>query len=612
MTAPLFDLAKLIELGGYKAGCLVAVDPELYTKYMSHLGRFVKHDEVTKNMVFLTALSAYTSDPINLFLRGESSIGKTYNVIQALKYFPKDDVWLLGGLSPTALVHSRGKLVDEHGEEINFNEKPEKPKKTDFADEYGFRHAFTEYKEQKEAWIKRLEKSRYLVDLTQKILVFLEAPHIETFNMLRPILSHDSFQISYKFTDKTAKGKLQTQHVVIHGFPATIFCTTQEKYVKDLATRGFTVTPEMTKEKYKAANLLTATKAAFPWIFDEDPDIEEMCSYIRFLKETLKELKVTVPFSRGLAEKFPSTFSRSMRDFQHVVNLIGISASFHYAQRPAITRKIKDASNEEEKEETYIMAVRDDFTRILNLWNEIRESTETSASGNIIRFFHQVVSELAKEKDEFTVEDLTDRWNSQFEDKKSSGVIRSWIKFLAEVGYVNAKPDPNDKRRNLVSVIKANEKNTDCGIFDFCVIFSLDSFKEWLNEANQIYRRNHILPRENIFAEGNTSIEEMYEKYFRNESDSVRYIDVNGSEASLTEKSTEKTQIQKMPYSVDFPFKVEDVLKLERLTIHIEDKCVSCSFEGRMDWQATFHNGTWGLLCGNCGDKLAKKLREVE
>ena len=47
---------------------------------------------------------------------------------------------------------------------------------------------------------------------------------------------------------------------------------------------------------------------------------------------------------------------------------------------------------------------------------------------------------------------------------------------------------------------------------------------------------------------------------------------------------------------------------LTRLTFNFQDKCVVCGFQGRMDWQATEHDGSWGLLCGNCGDQLAKKL----
>lgn len=197
----LFNLAELKNQGGFKAGDSLAVDPHIYSKFLRHLSRTVRRDVTAKNMVFLTALSAYTPEPINLFLRGESSIGKSYNVVQALKYFPKDDVWLLGGLSLTALIHQHGLLVDKNGNLILPSQKPDKDAPA----------------EEKEAWTQRMHDARYLVELNNRIIVFLEAPHFETFNMLRSILSHDAHQISYRFTDKSGKGQLQTQHVVIQG-----------------------------------------------------------------------------------------------------------------------------------------------------------------------------------------------------------------------------------------------------------------------------------------------------------------------------------------------------------------------------------------------------------
>ncbi|PIU59143.1 hypothetical protein COS86_05865, partial [Candidatus Bathyarchaeota archaeon CG07_land_8_20_14_0_80_47_9] len=182
----LFDLKALKELGGFKAGDLLAVEPQLENKFMLYIGRTVKHDKMTSNLILKTGLSAYTKEPLNVFLRGESSIGKTYVVVNSLTVFPKEDVWFLGGLSPTALVHDRGLLVDMNNEPIAYVSKPEK----DATGEE--KEAYQEYKE-------KLKTAHYLVDLQGKILVFLEAPNFETFNKLRPVLSHDVWETSYKF-----------------------------------------------------------------------------------------------------------------------------------------------------------------------------------------------------------------------------------------------------------------------------------------------------------------------------------------------------------------------------------------------------------------------------
>jgi len=574
-NSSLFDLAKLKELGGYKAGDLLAVDPELYDKFMQHLSKTVKRDEVTKNIVFSTAISAYTPEPINLFLRGESSIGKTYNVVQATKYFPKEDVWLLGGLSPTALVHDHGRLVDKNGEEISVKDKPEKPVKSDYQDNRDFTEAMREYKDKFETWKKRLEGSHYVVDLTNKILVFLEAPNFRTFNMLRPILSHDTFEISYKFTDKSGKGQLQTQHVVITGWPATVFCSTQEKYVQDLATRGFTVTPEATQEKYRNANVLTGSIAAFPWKFQRDFDFMLLEGYIRFLKNHLENVTVTVPYAIEFAENFPCRFSRSMRDFKHVLNLIEISALFHFAQRPIVIRKVKvEVEGEDptvpeykEVEECYIMAVRQDYDFVMALWNEIRETTETSAPGHIIKFYHDVVEEVAKGKSEFSIEDLTNKWNERFEDKKSSDTIRNWANFLCDIGYLSSQTDPNNKKRNLYKIIHENQKTREYTNLSFSAMFGLDSFKAWLNEANSITEENHFSLKESLLSNDKVSIENIFNRYFLSENNFSAVIGLSDSKASLSESGKEITANQKCGYVRNFPKK----LSVKEIHIFLRD-----------------------------------------
>jgi len=56
---------------------------------------------------------------------------------------------------------------------------------------------------------------------------------------------------------------------------------------------------------------------------------------------------------------------------------------------------------------------------------------------------------------------------------------------------------------------------------------------------------------------------------------------------------------------------VNRVEKLERLEGKFEDKCVLYSFSGRMDYQATFHDQTWALLCGSCGLKVEERLKRA-
>ena len=541
----LFDLEALKRKGGLNAGDILAVDRRLYQKFMIYNSRRVKRDEATCNLIFLTGLSAYTSDPINTFLRGESSLGKTYITVNVLKPFPARDVWFLGSLSPTALVHDKGSLVDKNGDPIEIVSKPEK-------------EATQEEKEAYSQFIEKMRDSHYVVDLSGKILVFLEAPNIKTFNMLRPILSHDVNEISYKFTDKTAKGRLQTQHVVIRGWPATVFCSTSEEFVNDLATRSFTFTPENTEAKIKDANILSGCKAAFPWKFEDNQDFMLLQGYIMAFKEKMKAIKSIIPFGDKFAEQFPSKFPRAMRDFTHLLALIEVKSLFHYAQRPILERTIKhelvtsdpDLPKFSEETQTYVLATREDYDSVIDLWNQIRETTETSAAAHIIRFFHEVVEDEALRKAQankdklfdytLTIKELTDSWNKKFPDKKSSDTIRKWVEFLCQVGFMTKEPNIGDKRENLLRVIK--NKNGNYTQNDFATIFTFESFKAWLNEARQITASNQIFIRKDILSSQEATPEEVYSRYYLSVFSNDAVICPDDCKASIAKRVKEKAE----------------------------------------------------------------------
>ena len=187
----------------------------------------------------------------------------------------------------------------------------------------------------KKDWNERLKKSRYIINLKDKILVFLEAPNRETFNILRPILSHDVPEISYRITDKTRTGSLRTKHVVIRNFPATILCSTDLDFIEDFATRNITATPEVSTNKFEKANKLTGTRNAFPWEFEDDYDFTLLQSYLGWLRESINDIEnAVVPYAEELSEHYPSRYARSMRDFAHFLSLVKVSAMFHFALRP--------------------------------------------------------------------------------------------------------------------------------------------------------------------------------------------------------------------------------------------------------------------------------------
>ena len=437
-------------------------NPELIKTLIEVLDFEIKYDYTTKLAVFFTGLSAYTLEPLNLFLRGPSSIGKTYNTRSVLQVFPKEDIWSLGGLSPKALIHLHGELMDgETGEPIDFREAP---RKGDYKDK-------NEYYDAQQLWMDKLSKSYELVDLDGKILFFLESPNFETFNMLRPILSHDAWEISYRFTGKTKGGQLRSKHVIIRGWPATIFLSAFDKYVEELATRSFTVSPMETTVKYKAANQLRNLRVEAPWVFDSHQEkYEEFRNLIGVIKSNLEDKEIVVPFS-NLFEFYPSSIPRDMRDFEHLTQLIRCITGLYLLQRVEMAKSGKQ----------YYVASRGDVELAFTLFNSLFETTRTGISQHVLDFYHSIM----KQRDTWNGQEVTLAYNQRFAPKKSQKTIRRYLKVLEDVGYITTETDPEDKRRNLYKpLVNSVEKWTNMDIQRLAAFTSSDfekGFKEWLS-----------------------------------------------------------------------------------------------------------------------------------
>jgi len=83
--------------------------------------------------------------------------------------------------------------------------------------------------------------------------------------------------------------------------------------------------------------------------------------------------------------------------------------------------------------------------------------------------------------------------------------------------------------------------------------------------------------------------------------------------ASEPSQNTVKSEVSEESEvsEVDLEGLASSVLKLERLSGEWRDKCMVCGFSGRMDWQVTKFDDSWGLLCGDCGLKLGKKTESA-
>src|SRR3989338_3244389 len=199
------------------------------------LGLTIKRDEENKVVTFLCELAAYTENAqFNVSYNAPSSTGKSYIPTEIAKLFPQEDVMELAYCSPTAFFHDAG----EFNKELN----------------------------------------GYKIDLSRKILIFLDQPHNDLLARLRPLLSHDKKEISLKITDKSQKHGLRTKNILIKGYPSVIFCTAGLTIDEQEATRFLFLIPEKNKEneeEFKIGEKISASQELNlpPYIYDLYRDI---------------------------------------------------------------------------------------------------------------------------------------------------------------------------------------------------------------------------------------------------------------------------------------------------------------------------------------------------
>ena len=100
-----------------------------------------------------------------------------------------------------------------------------------------------------ESGVYNKETNERFIDLSRKIIIFLDMPHSSLLTKLRALLSHDEKETKHKITDKSEKGGTRTKTAVIRGFPSVIFCSANAKMDQQEMTRFLLLSPEINQEK---------------------------------------------------------------------------------------------------------------------------------------------------------------------------------------------------------------------------------------------------------------------------------------------------------------------------------------------------------------------------
>ena len=384
---------------------------ELYIEHIRGiLGLTIKEDDVNKVITFLVFLSAFTEESqMNVSFNAPSSTGKTYLPLQIASLFPECSVKTIGHCSPTAFFH-----------DVSAQD----------------------------------EKNDCLVaDLSRSILIFLDQPHNQLLEYLRPILSHDKKEIMIKITVKKKGYGLRTKNILIIGYPVVIFCSAGLKIDEQESTRFFLLSPEISQSKIRQAVNEKVKKetdrVAYNSQLEANPNRQLLMERIEAIRdEHITYININSPDK--LQDRFLSMRKRlkprHSRDIGRLIALVKAFALLNLWHR--------------ERDGSIITANDRDIDSAFILWEGISQSQENNIPPYIFDFYSEIIYPLCNGKDTGVTRGEIIR--KYFEVREST--IPDWqlrreiLPMLEMAGLIIQEQDPDDKRRMLISVPQVEAK----------------------------------------------------------------------------------------------------------------------------------------------------------
>ena len=354
----------------------------------------VKCEDSLIRQLLYTGLSVYSNNPISIGIKAPTSEGKSYVVKEVvMKFFPQKDIWIIGSMSPKVIIRQTGKLVD------GVTNEPLEPTIRELKGQISSTKDSFAKEDLKDQLQQLLENSKIVIDLSNKIFVFLEPPHPQTWEILKAILSHDAWEIEHPFVDKTEYAGTQVKRTVTWGWPVCIFCSAKDESKWDIwpeiQSRVLITSPNMSIQKYQESNLLTAQTMSLPYdiqqkIIVSDSDIELAKKCVLHIKQQILKLSekkssnpVWIPYGQILGEVLPAEKGPDMRILQRLFSFLNIIPLAKMASR----QKLFDGNQE------LVIANLEDLTEVLHITQNI-----SGIPAYKVKFYKDIFLPLFKSK----------------------------------------------------------------------------------------------------------------------------------------------------------------------------------------------------------------------
>jgi hypothetical protein len=469
-----------------------------YVEYLIDcIKREVKGENALVRQITYTMLSSYGNDPINLGVLAPTSTGKSYPIKGVSEYTPGGkEVRIIGSMTPKVLIREQGILVDKHGNPIskdvrrlkNAISEAKKSKSKNSA------KALEEYQDELAAL---LEDSAYVLNLSGKTLIFLEPPHPELWNLLKPILSHDSYEMEHPFVEKVASGAMEVKRVITRGWPACIFCSAKDESKwnmwPEIESRFMIQSPNMVQAKFHAGNKLIAQKKGLPRavkqqviISDFEKALGQKC--FLYLKHQIQQAvartdsPVWIPFGELLAEFLPDDRGQDNRASNRLFTMINIIA---LAKAHLRHKLIFD-------DEELVIATLQDLREVLHVLQNM-----TGLPPHKLRFYNQYILPLYKSRSEaLETKDICEFYNANNRKSKTpmntNNLLKNYLYELVNHSYLEQERNEDTKalRYKFTPLVESDEQDEEGSQ-------SQPSTSSTLGPAYQYLQFSRLFPPEN-------------------------------------------------------------------------------------------------------------------
>lgn len=414
----------------------------------------IKKDRTAKIVTFLISLLNYTSSSQqNIGFVSVSSSGKSYIPMEILRHFPEEDVRLIQHQTPKAFYHSEGVIVEDKGG-INYG-KPLKSRNEYVRNNLAIwdgknpQDTTSNWRELRRAENNRLkdiwEKTPkgILVDLSQKILFFLDMPNWHLMEELKPMLSHDALVTRSSITDKSRSGAIATKTVFLKGFPTVIFATVKTDMDEQVRNRMFLLSAGIDQAKLQAGikHYLHTESADTDHlaVISQHEERNLLIERVKGIKDSKIDRILLHDSDLDVVEEWFNNrnsrlIPRHQRDIKHVLALIKSHAILNHTNRE---------SNDE-----CLIPNKDDIKAGIALYEEIAISNELGIEPELYSFWIEVLEPRLRvvSGDGITRSDFRKLWFEYAGSQLSDHTLKRKIELLETVNFIEQMKEGREIR----------------------------------------------------------------------------------------------------------------------------------------------------------------------